>query len=494
MTNALRSIPVSRTARHTFSRAALTVAAVAAAVAAAVVVSPGGDRSVQAVGDPLGAGGEFHSVEPQRILDSRVPALDVAPLGRKPTNTVSASKPFDLPVVGRGGLPKFVDADKDGFDDNVLAVVVNITVISPTQLGYLRAFPSGADEGNTSVVNFFANATVPNTAIIRPGQGGKMALRLVSPLAAGSAHVAVDISGWFSTSQYSARGSRLMPIAPIRAYDSALPAFGAKTLGPRSQIKVPIWGAADASKPSVPVVPNNPNIKGVVVNVTGVNSFPNSRPTYLSALPGRVPSGTQPSTSTVNLSVGQVRANLAIVPVGPDGSINLFNLDGEVRLVVDVMGYLLDGAAVETRSGRVVPLVAPFRAFDTRQKEFLAQPLGPSRAEDWSFKSFVQDVNINGDPVGSQMGLLGNLTTTNLQRQYAWAPVGSYMTAYPSPTSGDGAPPKISNVNILEGDTVPNLALLMYGGAAADPFQVRFYNRAGYVDYLLDVYAVVLAD
>ncbi len=494
MTNALRSTSVSRTARHTFSRAALTIAVVAAAVVAAVVVSPGSDRSVQAVGDPLGAGGEFHSVEPQRIFDSRVPAIDVAPLGRKPTNSLSAGKPFDVPVVGRGGLPQFVDADKDGFDDNVLAVVVNITVIAPTQLGYLRAFPSGADEGTTSVVNFLANSTVPNTAIIRPGKDGKMAIRLVSPQAAGRADVAVDISGWFSTSQYTDRGSRLVPIAPIRAYDSELPAFGAKTLGARSQTKVPIWGAADASKPSVPVIPNDPNIKGVVVNVTGVNTFPNSRQTYISALPERVPSGAKPSTSTVNLQVGQVRANLAIVPVGPDGSINLFNLDGQIRLVVDVMGYLLDGADVATRSGRVVPLVAPFRAFDTREKEFLAQPLGPSRAEDWSFKSFVQDVNINGDPVGSQMGLLGNLTATNLQRQYAWAPVASFMTAYPTPVSGSGTPPKISNVNIVEGDTVPNLALLRYGGDAQDPFQLRIYNRAGYVDYLLDVYAVVLAD
>jgi hypothetical protein len=34
---------------------------------------------------------------------------------------------------------------------------------------------------------------------------------------------------------------------------------------------------------------------------------------------------------------------------------------------------------------------------------------------------------------------------------------------------------------------------LSYGSDGTDPYQVRFYNRAGWLDYLLDVSAVVLA-
>lgn len=480
--------------RRLGARALLTLGTIAVAVAAGVVVTPSSDRSVEAIGDPLGAGGEFHSITPERILDTRDADLDVAPLGPKRTDPLASSRTFDVPVVGTADIPTFADDDNDGFDDNVLAVVVNITVIEPTRIGYLRAFPAGADEGTTSVVNFLADTNVPNTAVIRPGVDGEISLRLVTPQGRGSADVAIDISGWFSTSSYADRGARLIPIAPIRAFDSDLPLFGAQTLGARSQIKIPIRGAADAQTPSVPVVPDDPDIIGAVVNVTGVNAFPGSVATYLSALPSRVPAGQKPSTSTVNLVPGQVRANLAIVPVGADGSIHVFNLTGEVRLVVDIMGYLLKGEPQATRSGRVVPLVAPFRAFDTREPEFNSQPLGPGRAEDWSFDSFVQDVNIDGDPVGVQSGLLGNLTATNLQRQFSFAPVSSFMTVYPTPTGGDGQPPKVSNINIVEGDTVPNLALLRYGGDTADPFQLRFYNRAGYVDYLLDVYAVVLDD
>ena len=152
--------------------------------------------------------------------------------------------------------------------------------------------------------------------MIRPGVDGEISIRLVTPQGAGTAHVAIDIAGWFSTSRYEDNGARLIPISPIRAYDSDLPQFGAATLGARAQIKVPIRGAADAETPNVPVVPDNSNVVGAVVNVTGVNAFPGSRATYLSALPTPVAAGQRPSTSTVNLIPGQVRANLAIVPVG----------------------------------------------------------------------------------------------------------------------------------------------------------------------------------
>lgn len=498
MTNALRSDSVIGNSRIPFARAGVAVAVAAAVVAASAAIWPGQERTVQAIGEAAGAGGEFHSLEPERILDSRDPDLDVAPVGRKPTDTVAAGTPFEVPVVGVAGLPDPADVDDDGFDDNVLAVVVNITVIAPTQVGYLSAYPAGAIDGGTSVVNFAANSTVPNTAVIRPGVDGEISVRIVSPLARGSADIAIDISGWFSTSGYTdgangGRGARLIPISPIRAYDSEVPLFGPTTLGARAQQNVPIWGAADAGAPTVPVVPNDENIVGAVVNVTGVNIYAGSSPTHISALPSPVPDGVEPSTSTVNLSVGQVKANLAIVPVGPDGSITLFNFAGEIRLVVDIMGYLLDDQPETTNEGRVIPLTAPFRAFDTRLPEFKAMPLGPARSESWSFDSFVNDVTIGGDWVGDQIGLLGNLTATNLQPQYLDGPVASYMTAYPSPESGVATPPHISNLNIVEGKDVPNMALLRYGGSVEDPHKLQFYNRAGYVDYLLDVYAVVLA-
>lgn len=492
MTNALRSSLVQsrRPLRVRVLRVLGTVTALAAAAAIGVVVSPDGGRTVEAVaGGVLGSGGEFHSIVPARVLDTRQASLDVAPAGRKPTGPLAGAPVIEVPIVGKGGLPAFLDADRDGFDDNVLAVVVNITVITPNRSGYLRAFGTGTPEGDTSVVNFRANENVPNSAILRPGRDGKISLRVVTPDGPGNVHIAVDVSGWFSSSAYGTRGARTVTIDPARIFDSR---SSGGPLGSLGQRDLPIRGARRVGSSTV-VVPNDQNVVGVILNITGVNRQPNSTRTFASVIPGRVTSRSQVTTSNLNLDAGQLRANLAIVPVPSNGALTLFNSEGSTHLIVDVVGYLRTGDPADTRAGRVVPLVSPFRAFDTRSSEHFAQRLGPARAEDWSFDAFVGDVKIGSQPVGAQQGLFGNLTATGLQRQYPWAPVQTYLTAYPSPAVQPGGPPIVSNVNLSEGVAVPNLALMRYGSSGGNPHQIAVYNSEGYVHYLLDVYAVVLS-
>lgn len=499
MTNALRSSLVSRSrVARSVTRVVTAAALIIGAAVVGATVSPGDDRTVQAVGE-LASGGEYHELTPTRIFDSRDPALDVEPVGRKAMDDLGVVDVFNVPVVGQGGLPDFIDDDGDGSDDNVLAVVVNITVIAPDQIGYLRAFGKGAPEGDTSVVNFFPNTFVPNTAILRPGDHGEISIRLVSPINPGTSHVSIDVSGWFSSSTYGQRGARVNTVPPARVYDSMLPQFGGGLVGARSQTVVPIRGASGVDTPGTELVPDDPNVVGVLVNITGVNAFGGSKPTFIAAVPETLPGGVNPTTSNLNLLPGQFRSNMSILPVGNDGSIRLFNLDGNVRLIVDVVGFLLAGEPEETRAGRVVPLVAPFRAFDTRLAEFFAQPLSPAFAEDWSFESFISDVKIGDEAVGNQAGLLGNLTVTGVERQYPWATVNTYVTAFPTPANGGKAVPSVSNITISEGQTVPNMVVLQFGSNASDPdcqaeHCVRFYNLAGYVDYLLDVSAVILAD
>ncbi len=161
-------------------------------------------------------------------------------------------------------------------------------------------------------------------------------------------------------------------------------------------------------------------------------------------------------------------------------------------MVVDVTGYLVTGMPVDTNAGRVIPLETSFRSLDTRQPAFGSTQLGPARAEDFSFDAFVNDVKIAGVPVGPQSGLIGNLTAVGLNRQYSWGPPErSHMTVYPTPPAdASKTPPEISNLNFGENEAVPNMALLRYG----PEHRIRFFNYAGSVHYLLDVYAVVLAD
>jgi hypothetical protein len=454
-----------------FVRAVLTVGALVLAATAAIVLSPGADTTIAAVGDPLGAGGEFHKVTPTRIQDSRNPALDIASRkGKKPTGPNRDSVQFDVPFLGGASpLPA----------DGVLAVVANITVVQPSQDGYLTAYPKGSSPGVSSVANFKAGQNVANSTILRPGADGKVTFHLNTPAGSGQAHFLVDITGWFSTSSYATRGARVVPVNPVRAYDS-----GKNRLVGATKVDLQITGQHGIPKEDV---------VGVIVNITGVNAFGGSKRTYLSVVPDNFSVADRkawPKTSNLNLGVGQTRANLAVMPVGADGKIHLFSAGGEVRAVVDITGYLLANQPGDTTAGRVIPLETAFRSLDTRQPAFDDQPLGPAMAEDFSFKAFAGDVRIGSEHVGPQSGLFGNLTAVGLQPSPSWqTDERSHLTVYPSPKSGGSkTPPTISNLNITQGEAVPNMALLRYGSDT----RIRFFNFDGYVDYILDVYAVVL--
>ena len=483
----------------TTRRARRLLVACCAALVASGVAAPAAVPEVSADACALGPGGEYHAVSPTRVFDSRAGRSinDVTPRGAKP---MSASDPtFEVDLLGlatTGFQNTWLAADVEAAD--VLAVVASVTVVNPTQKGNLGAYPTGSPS-SSSLLNFGIGQNVPNLGVLRTNAQGKVTVRLHSDVT-GTADVLVDVFGWFSSSCYDAgtpgdttdeRGARLVPVDPGRILDtrgSSATTADDQPLGAQRQRSLRIRGAA-ALGGSV-IVPDDPAVVGVVLNVTAVQ--PSAR-TYVSVVP-ELAAGAIPATSNLNVLPGAVKANLVIVPVGADGRVRLYNNAGRTNLVVDVMGYLLDGADVDTRRGRVVPLATPFRVFDTRSAGFGSVPLGPSFAEDWSFADFAGSVAIGGVSVGPQMGLIGNLTNAELRRQYPGWPVNrSYLTVWPTPASS-GPRPTVSVLNSVENspnpNPVPNMALIKYG---VDQ-QVRFFNYQGYAHYLLDVSAVVLDD
>lgn len=414
----------------------------------------------------LGAGGEFHPLPATRIYDSRPEAAIGSPTGARPATPGGAT--FTTKVLGaRGVVPS--DASQ------VLTVVANVTVTGATVGGYLTIHRPGAAVPDASNVNFTAGSSVPDLAFLPVDASGNVAVTVVG-YGQGSVNVLIDVYGYVSSSCATTRGARLVSLSPTRIVDTRM---SATPLGGREVRRIPFRGA-DGITPVVPdVVPNNRNVVGAVVNLTVVNQRPASTSTFLSVL-AEDPGG-WPSTSTTNVVRNQVKANLAIVPVGADGAIRVFNEQGSADIVVDVVGYLLAGASEGTRAGRIVPLDNPFRAVDTRPR-----PLGPGQAEQWSFEPFTSSVRLDGQPVGNVSALFGNLTAANLRRQYPTVPVESFLTVYPS----NVGLPNASNVNLREYQDVANFALVRLGPAG----KVSFFNAAGYVDYLFDVAAVVLAD
>ena len=426
----------------------------------------------------LGAGGEYHPLTPARIFDTRSPGIN-STSGAIPTSSTGGS--VDVHILGQGGIP--------ASSSDVLAVAINITVDKPTSKGYLQVYPTGSTTGISSVLNFSAGQTVPNLTVLTVGSGGNITVKLVTPTA-GTGDVLIDVFGWFSTSNFATSGARLIPVGPARIYDSREPSFNptAQPLGQTDVVRVPIRGA-DAQNPTVTdVVPSSPDVVGVVLNVTGINDQTGSTNTFVSVLP-EDPTGPV-TTSNLNLVPGQVKANLVIVPVtNADGAIRLYNNAGKTHLAVDVVGYMLANQNPVTKLGRVIPLTSPFRAFDTREASFGGAQLGSGQAESWSFSQFVSSVTLDGQPVGNEIALLGNLTGTGLSRVYPTAPVASYFTLYPSDAPSR---PLSSNINVTEGVdlAVANMAVVKLG---ADD-QIKAYNNAGNIHYLFDVSAVVLQD
>ena len=56
-----------------------------------------------------------------------------------------------------------------------------------------------------------------------------------------------------------------------------------------------------------------------------------------------------PTTSNLNLRVGQIRSNLAIVPISADGGVWVYNHAGNTHVILDVMGYFASSVPTTRR-------------------------------------------------------------------------------------------------------------------------------------------------
>jgi hypothetical protein len=121
--------------------------------------------------------GAFGSLVPSRLLDTRsgVGAAKIY---------VAAGATVHLQVAGRGGVPA----------SGVSAVVLNVTVITPTSAGFMTVFGDGTTRPGVSNLNFVKAQTVPNLVIAAVGTNGKVALFNGS---AGRIQLIADVSGWF---------------------------------------------------------------------------------------------------------------------------------------------------------------------------------------------------------------------------------------------------------------------------------------------------------
>jgi hypothetical protein len=260
--------------------------------------------------NPGGLG--FFGVTPARILDTRNGIGGPAGASR-----FEAGDDRTIFIRGVAGVPA-----------NAESVVVNITAVDPTGTGYVTAYPSGSSIPDASNLNLLRNQDRPNLAVVKIGPDGM--IRLTTREAA--THLLVDVQGYYAPTGAGAR--RTITMNPVRIFDTrnGIGTSGER-MGPGETRRVQVTGPSGVG--GIPA-----GATAVYVNITSVAA---SAWGWLAVWPT---GGERPDVSNVNWPGGTDIPNMAIVPLGTDGTIQLYNdpaVTGSTStdVLIDVMGYVI---------------------------------------------------------------------------------------------------------------------------------------------------------
>jgi hypothetical protein len=227
-------------------------------------------------------------------------------------------------------------------------------------------------------------------------------------------------------------GSTYFPLSPQRVLDTrtGLGVGGAVN-------KVGAGGSIDVKVIDLLGVPAT-NVTAVALNVVATNVV--GPPSFLTVWPtGQA----RPLASNLNYVPGVSVPNLVIARVGVDGKVSLYNNLGSVDLAADIQGYFQGDSTGAT----YVPL-APSRVLDTR---FGTGGISNPVSAGGTIELKVTDAG--GVPAAGGTAVALNVTATNVSG------AESFLTVWPSGTSR----PVASNLNFIQGQTVPNLVLARVG-------------------------------
>lgn len=270
-------------------------------------------------------GSDYTPYGPVRLLDTRKGVGG-------PTAKIGSDSAIKLQISGVGSIPT-----------GITAVVITLTAVNGTSTGDIVAYADGATRPSTSNVNFGANEAIAAMATVPVGADGAIDLYNFST---GTTDLIADISGYFAPTA----ASGFTPLTPDRILNTRTTVGGHNSPIPAdSSIALTVAGADGGALPSS-------GITAVALNFTAVDETATSGNIIAYA-----DGATRPSTSNLNFVATQNIADYAVVPVGADGKIDIYNSStGTINLIADVSGYFSAGG-----TSSYVP-IAPIRSLDTR--------------------------------------------------------------------------------------------------------------------------------
>jgi len=245
----------------------------------------------------------------------------------------------------------------------------------------------------------------------------------------------------FTLTVVASAGTDFTPLTPARIFDSrsSLGGHPGKLVaGETASVVVTGVGGVPAS-----------GVDSVVLNVTATEA---TAATFLTVFPS---GQARPLASNVNVVPNQDIPNLVVAKVGSNGSVALFNNQGAVDVVFDVVGWYRPAVGCFTS-------LTPARILDTRS----TSKVGPGQARD------VQVTGVGGVPATGVGAVVLNVTATQ-------ATAGTFLTVFPT----GQARPFASNLNVVPNQDLPNLVVAKVGTSGS----VSVYNNQGSTDVIFDV-------
>jgi hypothetical protein len=347
-----------------------------------------------------------------RLLDTRPGATTTdgfaAGVGLRSAGTV-----YELPVIGRAGVPA-----------GATAVALNFTAVDAEGPGYVTAWPCGEPQPNASNINYLASAPVAGSTIVKVGAAGSVCVYIGQS----STHLLADVTGWFSAaSGYVPRsGARLLDTRPGAAtVDGAGQLGGLPAVGTVYEVQV-------TGRASVP--------GDVIAAALTITSADAAGAGYISAWPCGEP---QPNASNVNFASGDTVANSALIKVGAGGKVCLLVAERPTHVIVDITGWFT-GSEYQSRAGaRILDTRTGGQSVDGIDIGTGAVAAGTTRE--------LQVTGRAGVPANATAVVL-NLTSTD---QDGWGYVTAWACGTPRPNA--------SSLNYDGSKAVTNLTLLKVG-------------------------------
>jgi hypothetical protein len=378
--------------------------------------------------------GSYVAVTPYRVADTR-PGSGQAYAGQ----TLGTAATLNVQVTGTaaGDAPA-----------GAAAAVLNVTAVDPTAPGFLTVFPAGTTMPTVSNLNFAAGTIVPNLVTVGLSSTGMVSIYNLT----GNTDVVVDVEGYYSSTPASNGSGLYNALSPYRVAGTLQ--IG-QLFGTNSTAAVPVTG--------VDGVPTTAT--AVVVNVTAAWA---TLPSFLTVYPA---GATQPLASDLNFgaqATNQAIANRVTVGVGTSGNIDIYNLQGNVNVDVDVDGYYTGAGG----TGSAFVAIQPQRLTDTR-----SSTNGTSIPASTSEAFALNNTTSGGTIPTNAAAVAANFTVVP-----GAAP--GYLTVYPE---ADATPPVASDVNWTanESPAVPNYTIADTAGTGS----VAVFNGQGAtINLLIDAF------